>query len=158
MSAVHIAEARRADRVRVINRSIANLEKQITQGSFSEPGSYLRKHADWCREEIGNLQAEIERLGALDHDALIAEFAPEVARDKAIQEDLAKNGPVEFDPLGRGAMLPRQQVVRRTPPPVRREGGDPAPVAPGLVDVNGRSLPQGVVWTYDKSGNLVPAA
>jgi hypothetical protein len=152
MAAIHVAQARKGDRVKTINHAISNLEKQVTQGTFSPAGSYARSHADWCRQEIGNLKAEIERIAGLADDALIAEFAPEVAREAAIEADIAENGPVEFDPLGRGAMAPKGVVVSKTPPPVRREGGDPAPVAPGLTG----ALPQGVVFGYDENYNVVP--
>jgi hypothetical protein len=115
-----------------------------------------RNHADWCRQEIDHLKGEIARIAGLADDALIAEFAPEVARDAAIEKDIAENGPIEFDPLGRGVMAPKGVVVSKTPPPVRREGGDPAPVAPGLVSANGTPVAPNVVYTYDKHFNLVP--
>jgi hypothetical protein len=65
-------------------------------------------------------------------------------------------GQIEWDPVGRGALGSRQVVVNKTPLPVRREGGDPAPVAPGLVNIDGRPLPQGVVYGYDENFNVVP--
>jgi hypothetical protein len=155
MSAVSVAEARRADRVKAINQSIASLDKQVQLGAFSAQGSYARNHADWCRGEIAKLQADIARLGALDDKALVAQFCPELAREAAIAKDIAENGPVDFDPLGRGAMQPKQTIVNRTPLPARREGPEPAPVAPGLAGANGQPLPQGVVYGYDKDFNVV---
>jgi hypothetical protein len=133
MSAVDVASARRSDQIKMLNRSVSNLDKQVTQGRFAEAGSYLRKHSVWAAEQIETINAEISRLSNLSDDELVAEFAPEVAQAKAIAKDLEDNGPVEFDPMGRGAMMPKQVVVQRTPRPVRREGGEPSPVAPGQV-------------------------
>jgi len=83
-------------------------------------------------------------------------FAPEVARDKAIAKDLEDNGPVEFDPTGRGALTLRQVVVSKTPPPVRREGGEPAADHRTLIGANGAPLPPNVVYGYDSNGQLTP--
>jgi hypothetical protein len=125
MSAVDVAVTRRADQIKTLRRSISNLEKQVTQGTFAEQGSYLRKHADWCREQIESTNAEIDRLGSLSDDELIASFCPEVAQEKVLQRAMER-GEVATDirdVLARGARAPEQVVVSRHPLPVRREGG-----------------------------------
>jgi hypothetical protein len=98
MTAIHVAEARRGDRIRAINRSIASLEQQAAQGAFSAADSYMATHAKWCRGEVENLKAEIERLGNLSADDLVAMFCPEVAREAAVQKDMAENGPNRVGP------------------------------------------------------------
>lgn len=159
MSAVHVAEARKGDRIKAINRSIASLDQQIARGAIGAGGMIvqsLAEHVAFCKAEKARLEAEITRLSELSGEDLVAEFTPEIAKQAAIQKDLEENGPVDFDPMGRGPMGPRQVVVSQHPRPVRREGGDPARHAPGLVDVNGRQLPPNVVYGYGKDFNVIP--
>jgi hypothetical protein len=159
MSNVSVAEGRRGDRIKAINRSVRSLEQQIARGAIGANGMadpYLADHVEFCKAEVARLQGEIARLSELGSDDLISELVPEVARDAAIAKDLEDNGPVRFDPLGRGAMPPRAVVVSKTPPPVRRVGGDPAPVQGTLIGANGAPLPPNVVYGYDENFNVVP--
>jgi hypothetical protein len=160
MAAIHVAITRRADRIRLINRQVASLDTQIAHGAIGTSGMPVQSLVDqveYCRGEKDRLLGEVTRLSNLSDDDLVAELVPEVARDKAIQQAIDAGAPTELrDVLARGERAPEQVVVSRTPLPVRRVGGDPAPVAPGLVGAHGAPVPPNTLMTYDANGQLVP--
>jgi hypothetical protein len=162
MSAVNIAQARRADRIRTINRSISNLDRQIARGDLGADGmknSYLTQHAEWCKGEKVRLLDEVHRLSELSDEELVAELVPEVEREKAIAKDLEENGPVGFeDTLPARNAAPRVDIVTNERTFSARRIGDPAAEHRTLIGANGAPLPPNVVYGYDADFNLVPLA
>jgi hypothetical protein len=148
MSAISVAQGRRGDRIQAIDRQIASLNRDIARGvtgAGGMPNDYLIERREYLISEVKRLQGEIDRLGQLPDADLIAELVPEVARAAVIAD---KDNPQ------RGRMLAQGVEVSKTPPPVRREGGDPR--TPWDQMGSGAATP-GVVWTYDKDLNLVRA-
>lgn len=134
--------------IRTIDRQIASLNKDIALGAIGAggmPDACLTERRDYLIGEVKRLQGEVERLGHLSDADLIAELVPETAQAERVASK---------DALQRGRMLPQAVEVSKTPPPVRREGGDPR--TPWDQMGSGAATP-GVVWTYDKDLNLVRA-
>jgi hypothetical protein len=148
MSATTVAHGRRGDRIKTIDRQIGSLNKDIARGVIGAggmPDTYLTERRDYLISEVKRLQGEIERLGQLSDKDLVKELVPEAAAAERVAHK---------DDLKRGAMIPQGVEVSRTPPPVRRDGGDP--VTPWDQMGSGGATP-GVVWTYDADLNLVRA-
>lgn len=159
MSAVHVGEARKHDRIKAINRQVASLDQQIARGAIGAGGmivQQLAEHVEFCKTEKARLLAEVTRLSELGPGQLIAELVPEVARERATQEAIEAGAPTDIrDVLARGGRQPDQVVVSNHPRPVRREGGEPGPVSPGLITIDGRPISPNKVLTYDANGHLV---
>jgi hypothetical protein len=147
MSAITVAQGRRGDRIKTIDRQIASLNKDIARGVIGAggmPDAYLTERREYLASEVKRLEAEIVRLGQLSDNDLVQELVPEAARAAVIADK---------DNLKRGHMVPQAVEVHREPPPVRRDGGDP--VTPWDQMGSGAATP-GVVWTYrkDADGNF----
>jgi hypothetical protein len=148
MSAINVAQGRRGDRVRTIDRQVASLNKDIATGVIGAggmPDAYLAERRYYLISEVKRLQNEIDRLGQLSDADLIAELVPEATRAAVIADK---------DDLKRGAMVPQGVEVHREPPAVRRDGGNPG--IPWDQQGSGAPVP-GFTYTYDKDLNLVRA-
>jgi len=152
---VSVALARRGTELNRLNAAIAGLDRDLAQGPWDRNGLRTEgraQHYEWLKAEKTRLEAEVQRLGSLDDDALVAELVPEVARAEALR-DVDMPTLTEILPA-RGTSIPVRKVLHTDAPPVRRTG--PEPAMPWNT-AGGGAPRTGVVWTYDASGNLVPA-
>lgn len=122
-----VATAKRDERIRTIRRQLEQMSADINRPTIDVNGmqsAYLANRKDHLLKERSRLEGESERLANMSNDEAVSEFMPDVAQT-ASNPDLSQ---VQFtDTLAhRGAMMPRQVVIQSSPPPVRREGGDPA--------------------------------
>jgi uncharacterized small protein (DUF1192 family) len=154
MSAIAAAQGRRHSVIQKMNIRIGQLNAEITRGTNGANGvrsDYLADRVNSLIGERERLEAEIDRLNQASDEDLISELVPEVAHNKALDE----NPPPPLQDLltARGPMLPGSVVVDRQPPAVRREGG-----SIGIPWENqGNGVESGFTYTYDKAGNLVRA-
>jgi len=125
---ISVAEARRGDAIQKTRRQLDSLDGEIRRGATGAGGqlnAYLADRLEFLKGERDRLAAEVSRMAKLTGAALVSEFVPEVAAQVAAMEN-PEPVPTLADALpGRGAMLPQQVVVQKTPLPVLREGGDP---------------------------------
>jgi hypothetical protein len=121
---IAVAEGRRGDAIRRINRQVNSLEGEIrrSNGGIGANGmrdDYLVERLEILKQSRDQLQAEIARMNRLTGEELVREFCPEVTSMEALADVPL---PGLSDALGRGSMAPAPVVVNRDVLPARHEG------------------------------------
>jgi len=98
------------------------LDKQERANQFVQT-DYAKLRLSQIADERVATKAEIAELEGLSDEALIERFNP--------PQERPDEGIPTAELAGRGARLPQQVVVSRTPPPVRHYGGPPSPAPSG---------------------------
>lgn len=156
---IQIAEARKAEHIRRLRREIDSKQAEVGRSHFGADGQqapHLAGKRAELQAQISDREAEIKRLGNLGPDKLIDELVPEIERARVAEKASDGMGRVTMNDVlpGRGPQLSEQVVVHKDPPPTRRIGPEPA----STWMHQGRNMPANVAYTYDKDGQLVPAA
>ncbi len=136
MSAVSIAEQRRASEIRRISLQIDGMRADVRRGANGANGmtsSHLVEHNLWLESEAKRLESVIAELGALSPDELVERFCPEAKPVEGVTLDDA------FPQ--KGLKGPRQVVVSRETVPSHQSGtaglaapeSAPAGFVPGQV-------------------------
>jgi hypothetical protein len=143
VSAINIAEQRRATEVKRISLQIAAMHAEARRGANGANGvtsSHLVEHQRWLESEASRLEAVIADLSALSADELVERYVPEAKPVEGVTLDDA------FPQ--KGAKGPRQVVVSRQAPPSHQTGtaglaapeSAPAGFIPGQVHTPNYSM------------------
>ncbi len=107
MSAISIAEQRRASEIRRISLQIDGMRVDARRGANGANGttsSHLAEHNRWMESEADRLEQVIADLAKLEGDELVAKFCPEAKPVEALSLK---------DSLGRGEYGPSKVIVSR---------------------------------------------
>ena len=114
---LNVAASRRGAEVRRLKRHLEILDREQKANQFVQT-DYAKLRLKQIADDREATEAQIAELEGLSDEELIQRFNPPVERPEGMSTaELA----------GRGAHVPSQVVVSRTPLPVRRYGGPPSP-------------------------------